>query len=171
MPLPPSIDFTGSSVTEGNFKTNFTAMREWLATNLGELDTHIRLFRGTGATRPSATESGWFRWNTTTDDADISVGTTWKKFIISSIDGTWSYLIDTTVATIQKFKTSNAEGRIEVECATAGNANLGTDADEIFLKSTGTKPVRIWINGVAVFKLDSSGNLIVTGNVTANGSV
>ena len=173
MPLPPSTDFTGALVTEGNFKNNLTLMREWLAVQLGTVDTHIRLLRGPQTGRPTPTEGGWLRWNTTTspETADISVGTTWKKLVISAIDGTWDYLIDSTVSTIQKFKTSNAEGRIEVECATAGNANLGTDADEIFLKSTGTKPVRIWINGVAVFKLDSSGNLIVTGNVTANGSV
>lgn len=171
MALPPSTDFTGATVTEGSFKTAMTALRDFLDNAIGAVDTHIKLVRGAETGRPTPTESGWFRWNTTTDEADISVGTVWGKLVISVFDGAWKYALEATVATICKFNTTNAEGRIEVECASAGNANLGTDVDEVFIKSTGTKPVRIHINGTPVFKLDSSGNLIVTGNVTANGTV
>lgn len=171
MPLPPSTDFTDLSTTEGEFKVAITALRNWLAIQLGTVDTHSEIVSGTGAARPTPTESGWIRQNTTSGNIDVSVGTSWLKLSLSTIDATWKILTDATVATITKFRTTNAEGRIEVECASTGNASLGTDVDEVFIKSTGTKQVRIHINGTPVFKIDSAGNLIVTGNVTANGVV
>lgn len=171
MARPDKLDFTGASVTEGGFKIAHDQLIDWLDTLLGAVDDYLDLVSGTDASRPAATGSGWLRYNTDNNSIDVTVSSVWKKLMISAIDATWSCLVEATVATIIKFKTTNVEGRLEVECASAGNAGFGTDADEIFIKSTGTKPVRIWINGTPVFKLDSSGNLIVTGNVTANGTV
>ena len=171
MPRPASTDFTGSAVTEGGFKTAITSLNDWLGLLLGSVDTVVRLVRGAQSARPSATESGWLRWNTDTDAFDVSKGSVWHKLILSKIDGTWNYLVEVTSASILKLKTSNAEAKLGIQCASAGEAEFGVDADEVFCKSTGTKMVRIWINGTPVFKIDSAGNLTVIGNVSANGTV
>src|SRR5688572_30068462 len=50
MPLPPATDFTGSSVTEGAFKTAITSMRTFLATLLGTLGTRTEAVTTLGLT-------------------------------------------------------------------------------------------------------------------------
>ena len=171
MARPDKTLFTDAAVTEAQFKSAHDQLIDWLDALLGAVDDYIKVASGTDLSRPSATGSGWIRYNTDNNTFDVTILSAWKKLIVSGIDGTWNYLIQSTSQSILKLSTTNTLGKFDVGCASAGDASFGVDADEIFVKSTGTKQFRIWINGVPVFKIDSSGNVTATGDITANGSV
>ena len=50
-------------------------------------------------------------------------------------------------------------------------SSVKVDAVDTSIDSSGTRPIKISINGVNVFSLDSSGNLVVIGTITQEGTV
>lgn len=172
MPRPANSSFTDASVTEGGFKSAHDSLNDWLGLMLGSLDTHVDIAGGAETGRPSATAGGWLRWNTTSSELDISIGTTWRKLVWSVIDATWHFSSLATTTTVALFKSSNA-GNV----ATVRIQNNATDFVEVerqaaqtIVRCSGTDPVKIMINSVAVFSIDSSGNVIAAGNISANGT-
>ncbi len=169
--LPVKTDFTGSAVTEGGFKTAFDDMIDFLNNTTGAVDGILDISSGTTASRPAATEGGWLRWNTDRTELELSFGTAWQQVVRSSVDATWYANLESVSNTngIRHISTG-VSNKLRVEC-TSGSGDLAVALNEVYITSNDTRPFRIWINGTPVFKLDSAGNLIVTGNVTANGTV
>jgi len=170
MPLPLKTNITGAAVTEGLFKTSMDALIDFLTQAIGTVDGYIKTVRGTTAARPSATEGGWLRWNTDRTEMEMSYGTSWQEIVRSTADATWKWNIPVAQESAMRVISSTGLCKMRVE-STVGSAEIGVDADEAYLTSSGTRPLRIWINGVPVFKIDTSGNLTVTGTVTQRGTV
>lgn len=172
MARPDKADFTGASVTEGNFKIAHDALIDWLDALLGAVDSYIRLARGTDASRPAATEGGWLRWNTDSLVIDIAMASgLWHKMVTSIIDANWFMYLSTSVDQgIARFKSTHAGNvaTIRVENNANDNVEVERTATHTIVRSSGTDPVRIEINGVAMFSIDGSGNVIAAGNITAN---
>lgn len=171
--LPAKANFTGASVTEGGFRTNFDDMIDYLNSVIGGTDSSVQVFSGTDASRPATTAGGWLRYNSTNHVMDVSIGATaaWNKLVHSSIDATWKWFLE--VGQTSGLMISNASGtdcKIGVD-STGGFVELGVDTDEAYINSEGTRPFRIQIGGTPVFKMTSAGDLTVTNNLIGNGSV
>ena len=170
MPRPTKASLTGASVTEGGFKTALDGLIDWLDILLGAVDDYIRLVRGTTASRPAATEGGWLRWNTDRTELEMSYGTSWQQLVRSTVDATWKINFQTDQSSGCRFiNTLGTDQKIQVE-GTNGSVILGVNTSEAQVSSSGTRPVCIYINAVKVLSVDSSGNVIALGNITANGT-
>lgn len=172
MPRPDKLDFTDSSVTEGGFKTAMDSLIDWLETTVGSVDEYIKIARGVVSARPAAEDGGWLRWNTDDSVLNMSVGTVWQKVVSSLVDATWQLRFDFDQRYLALFKSIHT-GNI----ATVGIMNNAGDyveiertATETIVRSSGTDKVKIVINGVTVFSIDSNGNAISKGNMIANGT-
>ena len=172
MPRPTNGELTDATVTEGGFKLALNALNDWLGLMAGSVDDYVRLARGSNASRTAATEGGWLRWNTDNLVLDIAVASAlWHKVVTSIIDATWALRFEYNQAALALFKSTHA-GSIattRVENNVGDYVEVERTATHTIVRSSGTDPVRIVINGVTVFSIDSSGNMICTGNVSANG--
>lgn len=169
--LPAKTAFTDDATTEGGFRTSFDSMIDYMSSVLGGTDNSIQVYSGTDASKPSATAGGWIRYNSTNKVMNFSIDTTWHKFVHSTIDATWKWFLE--VGQTSGLMVSNASGtdcKMSVD-STGGFVELGVDSDEAYINSEGTRPFRIQIGGTPVFKMVSTGDLTVTNNVIANGSV
>lgn len=173
--LPAKATFTGATVTEGEFKTAFDNLIDFLDNTLGTVsgnsgEGYLNLSSGTTATRPASSESGWLRFNTDTNQYEVTNVTVWDKLIKSTVDATWAVNLSASqtggLRTIST--TANNEFRVE---STSGNLTTGIVSGERYIKCSGTSPLRIYINNVAVIKIDSSGNFTTTGTITQKGTV
>lgn len=173
MPIPNKTDFTGSSVTEGGFKTALDALIDFLGQAIGTIDGYLRIARGTTAAKPTPTEGGWFRWDTDLLEMEISYGTAWQQLLRSTPDATWKWNLNVgnSISGMRVFNASAAGCKTRVEMAGGSYVEMGVDSDEFYLLTAGTKPFRIWINGAPVMKIDSAGNLTTIGTITQRGTV
>jgi hypothetical protein len=173
MARPDKTLFTGASVTEGGFKTAHDQLIDWLDVLLGAVDDYIKVARGTDVSRPAATEGGWLRWNTDNSTLDISIASAlWHKVVTSIIDATWKLRFDFNSASLALFK-STAIGNIatvRVENNSGDFVEVERTADFTIVRSSGTDPIKFYIGATAVLSVDSSGNVIALGNITANGT-
>jgi len=169
--LPDKSLFTGAAVTEGGYKTSFDNMIDFLTNTIGITDGFLTLSKGTTALRPAATTGGFLRFNTDRNEFEASNGVVWDQLVRSIVDATYKYALSSTNANGLKIvNTGTNDCHVRVE-GNAGTVDLGVDTDEAYLASSGVRPLRIWVNGVPVFKVDSSGNLTVTGTITQKGTV
>lgn len=174
MPRPANSAFTDSSVTEGGFKTAHDQLNDWLGVLLGSVDTHIRVVRGTEASRPAATEAGWLRGNTDTGDLELTIGTTWRKMVWSVIGATWHWYALASKRYMALFHSTDAGNivTLRVQNNAGDYADFERSATALNIRISGTvDKVRIIDGtGTALFSIDASGNVIAAGNVTANGT-
>lgn len=169
--LPAKTDFTDNGTTEGGFRTSFDSMLDFITNIVGSKDGRVEVFSGTDGTRPSATEGGWIRYNSTNNVMDVSISTTWHRLVHSVVDVTWKWFIETgqTYGFLVK-NSSGSSSILQVE-SSVGSIRLGVDPDEGFIHSVGNRPLRVFINGVPTSIFKSDGSFIATGNVTSTGSV
>ena len=172
MPRPDKTAFTAATVTEAQFKTAMDSLVDWLGLMCGAVDDYLNVASGTQASRPSATEGGWLRFNTDNNVLDITIGTTWNKVVHSIIDTTWWLYFSTSLEKVIRLKSTNASNiaTSRIENNAGDYVDVERTAAKTIVRSSGTDPVEIIINGVTVFSIDSSGNVIALGNVTAYGS-
>ena len=176
MPRPTNGELTDATVTEGGFKLALNALNDWLGLMAGSVDDYVRLARGSNASRTSATEGGWLRWNTDNLVLDIAVASAlWHKVVTSIIDTTWALRFEYDQAALALFKSTHA-GSIattRIENNVGDYVEVERTATHTIIRSSDLTqqghPVRIEIDGVTVFSIDSSGNIICTGNISANG--
>lgn len=173
MDIPTKESFTGINVTEIEFRTSMDSLIDFLSAIIGTVSDYIKIPSGTGISRPVATsEPGWLRINSTDQELEVTHAVQWKRIIMAIADPTWRYLISSGVTTIMKWKNIlGANAEIAVGNNSTQEVKMGVSSTDVYLKSSTTIPVRIHINGVPVFKLDSAGNLTTIGTITQKGTV
>jgi len=175
--LPPQGDFTDANTTEGEYKVAQDSLVEFLSNTLGTVsgtagEGYLALAKGTTVSQPAITSDGWLRFNTDRNKFEISnlTSTNWDELLCGTVNGTWANNIevDQTGALRVISSTTDCESAIE---STSGSVTVGVNATERYIKCTGTEPLKIYIDGVGVMKLDASGNLTVIGTITQQGTV